>query len=297
MSDADRLEAILTRLGMPRSIRAGLVDSHTALRTAHRASQWDRAAKYAGDFTFWAYQAIEWGATRHFAETREALPADFARRLAQLRPTKTFPGPELARLANVLSSLHSLTSPRSGAPGATPHRMDAIYLAHASAWLLGEVVRLLGDGQPAAQALADDLANVPRPLAWDREGQALLRLPLKLDERVLAVLYWRHRATLAEMQVLLPGASPMAIAGAAARRPVEVYYRKQDQSLEMLPGGSAWVERELLPRLRGPRPGKHQGRRGGGHQRRGPPPAPPQPRQDPGPAPAKDPGLAKPEGA
>lgn len=288
MSDPDqRLDAILTKVGMPRPIRSGLLDSHAALRSAHRASQWDRVAKHAADFTLWAYQAIEWGATRHSAELREALPQDFARRIAQLRPTKSLPAPELARLSSVLSTIHSLSVLRGGAPGAAPHRMDAAYLAHASAWLLGELVRLLGEGQPAAQAVADELANVPRPLSWERDGLALMRLPLRLEERVLVVLYWRHRATLAEMQALLPGQSAMAIAGAAARRPVEVYYRKQDQSLEMTTGGSAFVERELLPKLRGPRPGKHRGR--GPRPRGGPPPprpaqqAPPQPPRPPPP--------------
>lgn len=303
MSEApERLDAILTRVGMPRTIRSGLLDGHAALRSAHRASQWDRVAKHAGDFALWAYQAIEWGATRHFAETREALPPDFARRVAQLRPTKSLPAAELARLANVLSTVHSLSTLRTGAAETAPHRMDAAYLAHASAWLLGEIVRLLGEGQPGAPAVADDLAHVPRPTSWEREGLALMRLPLNLDERVLTALYWRHRATVAELQALLPGQSALAIAGAAARRPVEIYYRKQDQSLEMTTGGSAWVERELLPRLRGPRHGKGRGRERGQQQRRGPPPAPPPPRVPASPgrdnrvAAPQEKGPAKPEG-
>jgi len=296
MSDPGRLDAILTTVGMPRTIRTGLLDSHQALRTAHHASQWDRVAKSGGDFTLWAYQAIAWGATRHFAESLEALPADFARRVAQLKPTKSLPAPELARLANVLSTIHSLSSLRPGTPAGAPQRMDAGYLVHASAWLLGEVVRLLGEGQPGAQAAADELAAVPRPLSWDREGQVLLRLPgLKLEERVLAALYWRHRATLAELQALLPGQSTLALAGAAARRPVELYYRKQDQSVEITAGGSAWVERELLPRLRGPRHGQRSGRGPRGPRQQGRPPPPP-PRPAPAPPAAKDPGATQPEG-
>lgn len=276
MSDpTGRIEAVFTKVGMPRPIRQGLLDSHRALRSAHRASLWTRAAQQAGDFAQWAYLALEWATTRRFEE-REPVPPDFPQRIARMRPTKALPASELARLGGTITTVHSLAVPR-----AAPPRLDAAYLAQASSWVLGELVVLLGEGQPGAVEAAEELAAVPRPTTWEREGQALLRLPLNLDERILAVLYWRHRATVTEMQALLPSATALAIAGAAARRP-EIYYRKTDQSMELTAGGTAWVEAHLLPRLK--QAGRQGGRQG---QRRGRGPRGPPPQGRPGPPPAR----------
>lgn len=284
MSDpSGRIEAVFTKVGMPRPIRQGLLDSHRALRSAHRASLWGRVAQQAGDFAQWAYLALEWATTRRF-EDREPVPPDFPQRIARMRPTKAMPASELARLGGTITTVHSLALPRDG-----PQRLDAAYLAQAASWVLGELVVLLGEGQPGAVEAAEELAAVPRPTTWERDGQALLRLPLSLDERILAVLYWRHRATVAEVQALLPGATALAIAGAAARRP-EVYYRKADQSMELTAGGTAWVEQHLLPRLK--QAGRQGSRQG---QRRGRGPRGPPPRQGPPRMPPTAPAQAPPQ--
>lgn len=244
------IEAVLARASVPPVVREQLVESYHRVLGSYRAARHDMLGGDAAAFCEWAYRALEWGVTRRLGDPNLPLPPDFLDKLDKLRPTKAFPEPDLRRLATALRCIRALGQPRGAATGVDPGAMDAAFAASAASWVVGELARLLGGLEPArAQAVVDGISALERPLTWE-EARRLVAGPLKLQDKVLLVLYFRLKCPLKELAAEIPSHPAIAVAGVVTRPSPLLYHRRTDDTVEITPRGRIHVEERVLPRLR-----------------------------------------------